>query len=109
MHGGVHDLHARVYTQVIHMHAIGYVHDMHTNLYWHTRKNVHPNFQFFKPCVWVGAPSCYLELLNKLQKWICRTVGPSLAPSLEPLAHQNAVSLSLFYSTGIILVDVHMN
>ena len=24
--------------------------------------------------VWVGAPSCYLELLDKLQKWICRTV-----------------------------------
>ena len=26
--------------------------------------------------VWAGAPSCYLELLDKLQKWICRTVGP---------------------------------
>ena len=37
--------------------------------------------------VWTGAPSCYLELLDKLQKWICRTVGPSLAASLEPLAH----------------------
>ena len=29
--------------------------------------------------VWVGAPSCYLELLDKLQKRICRTVGRSLA------------------------------
>ena len=29
--------------------------------------------------VQAGAPSCYLELLYKLQKWICRTVGPSLA------------------------------
>ena len=48
--------------------------------------------------VWAGAPSCYLELLDKLQKRICRTVGPSLAASLEPLAHrQNVVSLSLFY------------
>ena len=37
--------------------------------------------------VWAGAPSCYLELLDKLQKWIWRTVGPSLAASLEPLAH----------------------
>ena len=47
--------------------------------------------------VWAGAPSCYLELLDKLQKWICRTVGPSLAASLEPLAHcQNVASLSLF-------------
>ena len=34
--------------------------------------------------VWAGAPSCYLELLDKLQKWICRTVGPSLAASPEP-------------------------
>ena len=48
--------------------------------------------------VWAGAPSCYVELLDKLQKWICRTVGPSLATSLEPLAHcRNVASLSLFY------------
>ena len=38
--------------------------------------------------VWAGAASCYLELLDKLQKWICRIVGPSLAASLEPLAHR---------------------
>ena len=57
-----------------------------------------------RPCmeycchVWAGAPSCYLELLDKLQKQICRTVGPSLAAFLEPLAHsRNLVSLSLFY------------
>ena len=56
-----------------------------------------------RPCmeycclVWAGAPSCYLELLDKLQKRICRTVGPSLAASLEPLAHRrNVASLSLF-------------
>ena len=48
--------------------------------------------------VWAGAPSSYLELLDKLQKQICRTVSPSLAVSLEPLAHsQNVASLSLFY------------
>ena len=48
--------------------------------------------------VWAGAPSCYLELLDKLQKRICRTVGPSLAASLELLAHhRNVASLSLFY------------
>ena len=46
-----------------------------------------------QPCVefschiWAGAPSCYLELLDKLQKQICRTVGPSLVASYEPLAH----------------------
>ena len=45
-----------------------------------------------------GAPGCYLGLLDKLQKWTCRTVGHSLAVVLEPLAHrQNVASLSLFY------------
>ena len=45
-----------------------------------------------------GAPTCYLELLDKVQKRICRTVGPSLAASFEPLAHRrNEASLSLFY------------
>ena len=48
--------------------------------------------------VWAGASSCYLEFLDKLQKRICRTVGTSLAASLEPLAHhRNVASLSLFY------------
>ena len=48
--------------------------------------------------VWAGAPSCYLKLLDKLQKRVCRTAGPSLAVSLEPLAYsQNVASLSLFY------------
>ena len=48
--------------------------------------------------VWAGAPGCYLELLDKLQKQICRTVGPSLAVCLEPLAHRrNAASFSHFY------------
>ena len=48
--------------------------------------------------VWAGAPSWYLELLDKLQKQICRIVGPSLAASLEPLAHcRNVASLSIFY------------
>ena len=48
--------------------------------------------------VWAGAPSCYLELLGKVQKRICRIVGPSLAVSLEPLTHcRNVASLSLLY------------
>ena len=47
---------------------------------------------------WASDPSCYLELLDKLQKRICRNVGPSLAASLEPLTHRrNVTSLSLFY------------
>ena len=55
--------------------------------------------------VWSGAPSYYLKILDKLQKQIFRTVGPSLAASLEPLAHHwNAASLSL-----ITLVDALLN
>ena len=47
--------------------------------------------------VWAGAPSSNLELLAKLQKRICRTVGRSLAASVEPLVHRrNVASLSLF-------------
>ena len=33
--------------------------------------------------VWADAASCYLELLDKLQKGVCRTVGPSLAAFFE--------------------------
>ena len=56
----------------------------------------------------VLARSCYLELLDKLQKLIWRTVVPSLAASLEPLAHCRNVA-SLIFSAGIALVDVHLN
>ena len=56
-----------------------------------------------RPCmeycchVWASPPSCYLELLDKLQKRICRTVGLSVAVSLEPVAHRgNVANLSLF-------------
>ena len=63
------------------------------------------NKSIIQPCmeycchVWAGAPSCYLELLDKLQKQICRTVGPSLTASLGPLAHcRNVASLSLSYT-----------
>ena len=59
-----------------------------------------------RPCIeyrvhiWAGTPSCYLELLEKLQKQICTTAGPSFAASLKLLAHcqsQNVASLRLFY------------
>ena len=56
-----------------------------------------------RPCmdycchVFPGAPRCYLELLEKLQKRICKTVGPSYAASLKLLAYRgNVASLSLF-------------
>ena len=47
--------------------------------------------------VWAGASSCYLKLLDKLQKRICRTVGPSLPASLEPLAHRRNVACSSLF------------
>ena len=47
--------------------------------------------------VWAGAPCCYLELLDNLQRRICRAVGPSLAASFEPLARRrNMACLMLF-------------
>ena len=54
------------------------------------------------PCIeyyshWAGAPSCCLDLLDKLQKQIRMIIGPALAAFLEPLAHcWNVASLSLF-------------
>ena len=61
------------------------------------KSTIHPCMEYC--ChVWADVPSCYLEFLDKLQKQIYRTVGPSLAASLEPLTHcQNVASLSLFY------------
>ena len=62
-----------------------------------------------RPCVeycchvWAGNPSCYLDLLDKLQKRICKTVGHSLAASLEPLVQRQNLA-SLFFS-----IDVHLN
>ena len=57
-----------------------------------------------RPCmeycchVCAGAPSCYLQLLDKLQKQICRIVSPSFAAALETFAHRrNVASSSLFY------------
>ena len=44
--------------------------------------------------VWPGAPSCYLESLDKLQKQICMTIGPYL-PSLLNLCL--IIGLGLFY------------
>ena len=57
-----------------------------------------------RPCleycchVWAVSSSCYLEFLDKLEKLICRTVGPSPAASLERLVHHwNITTISLFY------------
>ena len=56
--------------------------------------------------VWAGTPCRYLDMLDKLQKRICRTAGASLASSLEPLAlHQNATS---FLSIAVTSIDAHL-
>ena len=55
----------------------------------------------------VGAANYYsLEMLDKLQKRICRAAGPSFATSLEPLAHFQNVA-SLVFPIGITL-DVQL-
>ena len=45
-------------------------------------------------------------MLDKLQKWMCRTVGPSLTASIEPLAHHQNVEI---FSIGTTLIDVNLN
>ena len=57
--------------------------------------------------VWAGAPSCYLELIDKLRKRICRTVGASLFTSLE--SWLIVEMLRRVFSIRISLVDVHLN
>ena len=61
------------------------------------KSTIHPCMEYC--ChVWAGVPSVFLELLDKLQKQTCRTVGPSLTASLEPLTHcQNVASIRFFY------------
>ena len=45
-------------------------------------KTIRPCMEYCCP-VGTGTSNCYLNLLGKLQKRICRTVGPSLAAPLE--------------------------
>ena len=70
----------------------------------HSMKRLSPNVAFYldnsatRSCgeyccqVWIGP-----DMLGEIQSRVCRTVGPSLAASLEPLAHRrNVISLRLF-------------
>ena len=48
--------------------------------------------------VWAGTPSCFLEMLDKLQKRIFGTIRHSFIASLEPFSHRrNVASLRLSY------------
>ena len=61
------------------------------------KSTIHPCVEYC--ChIWAGAPSCYLVLLGKLQKQICRTAGPLPATSHKVLAHcWNVACWNLFY------------
>ena len=50
--------------------------------------------------MWACGPNCYLELSDKLQKPASRTVGPSLAASLEPFTHPRNVAICYGYYFG---------
>ena len=57
--------------------------------------------------VLAGACVCYLELLEKLQKWICSTVVPS---TVGPLVHHwNVASLKLVSAQMIALQKLWKN
>lgn len=50
-------------------------------------------------CIHTGAPGFFLDRLEKLQKWVCRTFEPAFAASAKLLSHHRIVaSLSLVYS-----------
>ena len=53
--------------------------------------------------IWASAPSFYLDLLDKLQKQICRTVGPSLAASrYSDRLHDFSVAIPRCYKDGYV-------
>ena len=56
---------------------------------------------------WAAASSYYLEMLDKLQKRICRTVSAS--PAFENLGSLPKCSQREFFSIGITLVDNYLN
>ena len=50
------------------------------------KSTIQPCMEYCCCHVWAGTPSCFLELFDKLQKWIYMTFAPSLAvlPLLNP-------------------------
>ena len=55
---------------------------------------------------WTGAPCCYLDMLDKLQKWVSRTFNPSVCS----LAHHRKIKPGWYFFgrcsswTGFIIV-----
>ena len=59
--------------------------------------------------VWAGSPSCYLHLLNKLQKRICRTAGPSPASPSELLGSSpTLLQCSLFLNRFPVFLNIYV-
>ena len=57
---------------------------------------------------WTVAPNCYLVLSDKLQKQAHKTFDPTIAASVEPLAHcRDIVRYKSFLY--ITLVDIDLN
>ena len=50
-------------------------------------------------CSNIGARAfdCFVGTLNKLQKWLYRVAGPTVAVFLEPLAHRRNVFIFNFF------------
>ena len=57
---------------------------------------------------WAGASSCNLDMLDKLEKWVCGTVRLTLTSFPKELAHRRNVATQS-PSIGIPLVDGHLN
>ena len=70
------------------------------------KSTIHPCMEYC--ChVWAGAPSCYLKLLDKLQKWICMSFSCCFPWNLGPLLKSS--KLLKVFSISNTLVDVLKN
>ena len=50
------------------------------------KSNIEPCMEYcYNGCT--GVPNCSFNILDKIQKWVCKTVHPTLVASLKPLAH----------------------
>ena len=60
------------------------------------KSNIWPCMEYCSQ-IWLGAPSYYSDIIDKLQKRVCRTVGLTHTVFLESLGHQRNVASSIFF------------
>ena len=67
--------------------------------YWSCVLSLSIYYSTFYCChVWIGALNIYLDILDQLQKRVCKTVGSLIGASLHhSTQHQNRISQLLFY------------